>query len=130
LRVKVVRSKIPTVYNPDKRSWELMKAFTITLVVLFVLGVMIFTNPSLEDYRTFMTQELNKEVKKEARSEGEAALISILGGVATSFLADQTVRNDYLLFSTYRTSIGDERLGAIGALRNFFVTEAPKKSGG
>lgn len=107
-----------------------MKALTVTLVVLFVLGVLIFTNPSIEDYRAFMTQELNREVKKEARSEGEAAFIALVGGLATSFLAGQTVRNDYLLFSTYETSIGSERLSAIGALRNFLVTEAPKKGGG
>ena len=106
-----------------------MRVLTTTLIVLFVLGVMIFTNPSMEDYRMFWTQEMQRDAKKPGRDEGEATLVALFGGLATSFLAGQTVRNDYLLFSTFETSVGKERMRAIGWLRHFYVTETPKRGG-
>jgi hypothetical protein len=103
-----------------------MKQISITLVILFILGVMIATNPSIEEYERFVVNEIRDQAREEGGLEGEA-LAALFGGLASSFLVTQTKHNDYLLFSTYETPIGDDTMKAVGALRQFFVLESPTK---
>ena len=50
---------------------------------------------------------------------------SILGGIAGSVISSQTVRTDYILFSTYEVQFGKERFKALGIFRNFILLEKP-----
>ncbi len=103
-----------------------MKQISVTLVLLFVLGVMIATNPSIEEYERFIVKELRDQAREESGFEGEA-LAALLGSLASSFLVTQTRHHDYLLFSTYETPIGDETMEVVGALRQFYVLESPTR---
>ncbi|MGH8549538.1 MAG: DUF4359 domain-containing protein [Methylococcales bacterium] len=48
---------------------------------------------------------------------------SLFSGVATNFVIQQTMREDFVLFSTYDTQFGDEHLKVIGLFNNFYITE-------
>ncbi len=48
-----------------------------------------------------------------------------MGGIAGRVLSSQTVRTDYVLFSTYEVKFGKERLKALGIFGNFILLEKP-----
>ena len=58
------------------------------------------------------------------------ALGSLLGGFAANLMTTQTVRKDYVFFSTYDAGFGNEHLRAIGVLNNFYITESPESKRG
>jgi hypothetical protein len=45
-------------------------------------------------------------------------------------MTKQTVRKDYVFFSTYDTTFGNEHMQAIGILNNFYITESPESERG
>jgi hypothetical protein len=51
------------------------------------------------------------------------ALGVLVSGVASGLLTSATVRSDYVFWSTYETTLGQDRLRALGILRNFRVLE-------
>ena len=58
------------------------------------------------------------------------ALGSLLGGFAANLMTKETVRKDYVFFSTYDTAFGNEHIRAIGVLNNFYITESPESKRG
>jgi len=106
-----------------------MKLFSITLILIALLGLLAYTNPSLNNYDQFISQRIIEETRKE-KDPMAGALGSLLGGFAANLMTKQTVRKDYVFFSTYDTAFGDEHTRAIGVLNNFYITENPESKRG
>ena len=102
-----------------------MKQISIILVLISALGLLAYTNPSQEKYENFMNQEIIKESRKE-NDPLAGALGSLLGGFAASLMTKQTIRHDYVFFSTYDMTFGQEHFQAVGLLNNFYITETPR----
>lgn len=101
-----------------------MKLFSITLVLIAVFGLLAYTNPALDSYDQFISQRITDVTKKE-KEPLVGALGYLLGGFAADVMTQQTVRKDYVFFSTYDTAFGKEHFRAIGVLNNFYITENP-----
>jgi hypothetical protein len=101
-----------------------MKLLPITLILIALLGLLAYTNPKLNNYDQFISQRIAEETRKEKEPVVEA-LGSLLGGFAANIMTTQTVRKDYVFFSTYDTAFGNQHLRAIGVLNNFYITENP-----
>lgn len=106
-----------------------MKLLPIILVLIALLGLLAYTNPELDDYDQFVNQQFTEESRK-AKDPVTGALGSLLGGFAASVMIKQTVRKDYVFFSTYDTAFGNEHMRAIGVLNNFYITENPQSKSG
>ena len=102
-----------------------MKLFSIVLILIAMFGLLAYTNPKLDNYDQFVGQRITEETRK-AKDPMEGVLGSLLGGFAANLMTKQTVRKDYVFFSTYDTAFGNEQLWAIGVLNNFYITESPE----
>ena len=91
---------------------------TSTIAVLSVIGLLAFTNPKLDSYEQHIHQVITQEANK--RDDVTRTLGTLFGGVASSFIASSTVRNNYVLFSTYDSDLGNQHLKFVGILGNFF----------
>jgi hypothetical protein len=100
-----------------------MKLFSIVLILIALLGLLAYTNPKLDNYDQFIGQRITGETRK-AKDPMAEALGSLLGGFAANLMTKQTVRKDYVFFSTYDTAFGNEHIRAIGVLSNFYITES------
>lgn len=101
-----------------------MKMIISIIALIGITILMAVTNPKLETYEQFVDQQINIETRKQ--QDPLANVIgSLFGGVATNFVIQQTVRQDFVLFSTYDTQFGNEHLKAIGLFNNFYITEKP-----
>jgi hypothetical protein len=89
-----------------------------TIVVLSIVGLLAFTNPKLDSYEQYIHQVITQEANK--RDDLTRTLGTLFGGVASSFIANSTVRNNYVLFSTYESNLGNQHLKVVGILGNFF----------
>lgn len=104
-----------------------MKKVTIVVIVLIVLlGLLAFTNPSMDDFQNHVRQSILKESRRGDAPSMEQVFGSLLGGFAGSLIASQTVRTDYFIFSTYEVGLGAKRMRTVGVFRNFFVLENPR----
>jgi hypothetical protein len=106
-----------------------MKLFSITLILIALLGLLAYTNPGLNNYDQFISQRITEESRK-AKDPAAGALGSLLGGFAANLMTTQTVRKDYVFFSIYDTAFGNEHIKAIGVLNNFYITESPESKRG
>ena len=106
-----------------------MKLFSITLILIALFGLLAYTNPGLNNYDQFISQRITEETRKE-KDPVAGALGSLLGGFAANLMTTQTVRKDYVFFSTYDAGFGNEHLRAIGVLNNFYITESPESKRG
>lgn len=101
-----------------------MKALLGFVIAFLLGGFLAYTNPRAEAYEQFVAQEIQTELGKH--SNPLAGLFgSLVGGFAAELLQRQTLRRDYVLFSTYDTAIGGQHLRALGVLNNFYVLEGP-----
>jgi hypothetical protein len=109
--------------EPSQRAAGGMTVKSLFSIILLIalLGLLAYTNPSLESYETFIRQQIIEESKTDL----ERALGLFFGGYASRFVASQTVRKDYVFLSTYDTGIGDEHLRTLGILNNFIILETP-----
>jgi hypothetical protein len=99
-----------------------VKTLASTIVIVAILALLAYTNPQLDHYERFIEQEIVQKTSKQL----ERVLGQVLGGLASTVLINNTTRTDYVFLSTYETSLGDERLRALGILNNFMVLEMPK----
>lgn len=102
-----------------------MKLFSIVLVLVALFGLLAYTNPKLDNYDQFISQRIIEETRKE-KDPVAGALGSLLGGFAANLMTKQTVRKDYVFFSTYDAAFGNAHMRAIGVLNNFYITESPE----
>ncbi|MFI3185110.1 MAG: DUF4359 domain-containing protein [Methylococcaceae bacterium] len=106
-----------------------MKLLSITLILVALFGLLAYTNPKLDGYDQFISQRITEETRKE-KDPVAGVLGSLLGGFAAKLMTHQTVRKDYVFFSTYDTAFGNEHMRAIGVLNNFYITENPESKRG
>jgi hypothetical protein len=106
-----------------------MKLFSITLILIALLGLLAYTNPKLDNYDQFIGQRIAEE-SRNAKDPMAGALGSLLGGLAANLMTKQTVRKDYVFFSAYDTAFGNEHFRAIGVLNSFYITESPESKRG
>jgi hypothetical protein len=102
-----------------------MKLLTFVILLVAVLGLMAYTNPSMDDFGNYVRQNVIQESRKEAKNPFGQFLGSIAGGIAGSLVSSQTIRTDFLFFSLYELQLGKERLKALGIFRNFLLLEKP-----
>jgi hypothetical protein len=102
-----------------------MKASALVIALIALLGMLIFTNPSMDDFSDYVRQKIVKETQKDVQDPLGQFLGSIMGGIAGGLAGTQTVRSDYVLFSIYELKVGKERLKALGVLKNFVLLEEP-----
>ena len=98
-----------------------MKSITATILVVALLGLLAYKNPTLDSYEHFMRQKITEESKTDV----EKALGFFFGDFASRFVASQTIRKDYIFLSTYDTELSGEHLRALGILNNFIILETP-----
>jgi hypothetical protein len=102
-----------------------MKSVVMSLLVIAGGALLAYTNPTLDSYQRYLQESILKQAKQKANPVKQA-LGTVLGGVASGVIASQTVRTDYVFWSTYETRLTDrERLRAIGVLKNFYFLENP-----
>ena len=102
-----------------------MKSLAIIIVLLALAALMVYTNPSSDDLGNYVRQYVMKESQKKMQEPSGQFLSSILGGIAGSVISSQTLRTDYILFSTYEVQFGKERFKALGIFKNFILLEKP-----
>ena len=111
--------------NRQGRQEKGMKSLSITIALVALAGLMAYTNPSREDLGNYVRQYVMKESQKKMKDPSGQFLGTILGGVAGGVVSSQTVRTDYILFSTYEVQFGKERFKALGIFKNFILLEKP-----
>ncbi len=102
-----------------------MRIVSIVIALVAVVGLMVYTNPTMNDFDTYIRQSVIKESEKQTKDSMGRFLGSIVGGLAGSVITSQTVRTDYVLFSLYEARLGTEKLKALGICRNFILLESP-----
>lgn len=100
-----------------------MKSLAFTIVIVALLGLLAYTNPTLESYESFVHQKI---IQESQSNDVNRALGYFLGGFASRFVAGQTIRKDYVFLSIYETTMGDQQLKALGILKNFILLETPQ----
>ena len=101
-----------------------MKLFSIVIILISVFGLLAYTNPKLDDYDRFISQQITEEARKDDPVAG--VLKTLFGGFAAFLLTKQTIRKDYVFFSTYDMSVGNKQLRVVGVLNNFYIRENPE----
>ena len=102
-----------------------MKSLAIIIALVALVGLMVYTNPSKDDLSNYVRQYVMKESQKRMKDPQDQFLSTILGGILGGVMSSQTVRTDYILFSTYEVQFGKERFKAFGIFRNFILLEKP-----
>ena len=102
-----------------------MRLLALVIALVALLGLMVYTNPSLDDFGNYVRQYVIQEAQQKGTDPLRQLLESIMGGLAGSLLKSQAVRTDYLFFSLYEVRLGEERLRALGIFRNFLLLEKP-----
>jgi hypothetical protein len=102
-----------------------MKSLAIAIVLVALGSLMVYTNPSMEDFSNYVRQYVVKESQKEMKDPLGHFLTSILGGLAGGVVSSQTVRTDCVLFSVYEVQFGKESFKALGILKNFILLKKP-----
>lgn len=103
-----------------------MKTVTITIVVLALLGLLAWTNPSMDAYQAYLQQRIQDRASKHGALG--AAFGALIGGAGSKLMAKATVRDDYVFFSTYQTTLGGSTQKTLGVLNNFYVLSSPPGS--
>jgi hypothetical protein len=103
-----------------------MKLFSLVLVIIASLALLVFTNPSMDDYSNFIRQSVLQETRKDKGDTLGQVFSPLFGSIAGSLVASQTLRNDYIFFSMYEAQFGKQRFKALGLLKRFVVLESPR----
>lgn len=118
---------------------------TSKLLVLCILaGVLIYTNPTMNDYKLFAEEQFSAYIKNQGRNVAQeragsgdyiGALVmqgmaAFLGEstkeAASEIIATNTTREDFFLGSRYFTHLdADTRIVTVGMLGKFLILEAP-----
>jgi hypothetical protein len=114
-----------------------MRYLVVILISVVVLGVLIASNPSLQDHRMAVKSKVNRIIDNELSSKGSSDIGNSLLGkfaflVGNAVIADfvddivreNVSRKNYLLFSL--TSIeykGDSKIVGVGILGNVIISK-------
>ena len=92
-----------------------LRIFEFLLVV--AIGVLLATNPTLEDYSDHLRQQIVQDAQGQDQLSKDLA--GIFGGLAGNIMSNLSKRKNYLLFSTYETDMNSEVYRCIGIAGNF-----------
>lgn len=95
-----------------------MKLLSTTLILIAVVGLLVYTNPTLDEYSNYMRQQIVHEANDQDQESRSLAVA--LGGIASYFISNATTRENYVVFSVFKTELGPKRKRCIGLLGNFF----------
>jgi len=126
----IQQPSIPAQKYPDQAAAHQIQLATLIIIIIIVLavllGVMIYTNPTIDDFRAYIRQTVIKESEKDTNDVGMTRFLgTIIGPVTATVVTSQTVRTDYVIFSLYEARFGTEKLRVLGICRNFIVLESP-----
>jgi hypothetical protein len=99
-----------------------MKLLATSLILIALCGFLAYTNPTMDGYDHFINQRI-VEKTRQADTPIEGMIGSVLGGFAAKLMAQQTMRKDYFIFSTYDTAVGNKHIRSIGVMNHFYVTD-------
>jgi hypothetical protein len=99
-----------------------MKTMLLTVVLVSVLGLLVATNPTPDEYQDFLRQQM----VQDSKSDVERSVLSFFGGFASRVVAGQAHRSNYVVLSLYDTNLGQEHLRVLGILNNFIILERPE----
>jgi len=94
-------------------------SLTKTIVAVTLLALLVYTNPTMDDFGEYMRKEIVQDLPKED-SLGKV-IGSLLGGFASHVITNATIRRDFVIFSLYETDLGNKDATVIGVLNNFIV---------
>ena len=103
-----------------------MKLLSLVLVMIAALGLLTYTNPTMDDYSDFIRKSVVEGVRKEKPDPLGQLFSPLLGTITGTLVATQTVRHDYIFFSLYEVEFGKERLKTLGLLKRFVLLETPR----
>jgi hypothetical protein len=93
------------------------------LVISSFVAILVYTNPTSEQYRAFVQQHLIQSAKTPEERFVASLFTPLLGWGIDAF----TMRTNYALFSVYTTKLDTVGgLKAVGILGNFIVVEKPE----
>ena len=95
-----------------------MKLISLTLFIIAIVALLVYTNPTMDEYTEFAGQQIVK--RSDSKNEQNGVLSSMLSNVAGALAAGSTTRRNFVLFSIYRTTSGPKPQECIGILDNFF----------
>ncbi len=104
---------------------------------------MVLTNPGQRDYESYATDTLTSYLKQEVCSKASGGLASFLASHCKTLvdtgkphikraIANQTIRQNYLLFSVYETEfllpspVPNYQFETIGVFQHFYTYQADK----
>ena len=86
------------------------------LTIFFVLFVLASSDPTESDYVTYLKSQVIQE------SNGNPIAIGLTQLLGNSLIENCTAKGDYIIFSTYKTTIDkDHSILYLGILKNFFL---------
>lgn len=106
------------------RNQKLKESNIKTLIWVIIAAVLVlslvYTNPSQNEYDQFLKYQITKQVSKESGD----SLSSDLSGLFTQLLGSSVIdsvthRQNFVLFSVYSTSGGNNTVRFIGIMGNF-----------
>lgn len=110
--------------DPRDRNSKPKKSFVLPIIISALLGLLVYTNPTLEKYGDFVQQQVIQH-SKTSKERIEASLFTA-PLMAWGFMF-VTERTNYYLFSVYETNLEEiGRLRALGILNNFIFLEIPQ----
>jgi len=100
--------------NPKEESTEKKKNYVGLVIFGFVLLAMMVTNPSLEDHRQAVTDELGKRISQSRSRDQESDNWAQIGAqfaesIGKIVLDRIVTRENYLLFSITTVKVGDAK---------------------
>ena len=91
----------------------------VALVVAGVLTLLALTNPPMDAYERYVHDNLIVASNKQG---GLRATLGVLfSGAASSYVANATVRSNYLFFSVYQTHLGRRTYTSLGLMGGIFM---------
>ncbi len=99
-------SDIPT--EVKKTRW------TILIIVAGIVGILAATNPSLPSYVAWFDQSLTTH-----SSALVSSLASIFAGPLRSLIANNTLRQNWMVLSIYHTTLMGQQVTVLGILGHF-----------
>ena len=125
-----------------KRMTGLKLTFSIGCIALTGLGIiMALTNPGQKAYEQYASKALNVYLKENVCTQLPPeisgflqshchSLVDIMSPQLSQVIANQTQRQNFILFSIYQTDLSipspslDYQIKTLGVLQNFYIYEA------
>ena len=94
----------------------------ITLIALFI--ILAYTNPTINSYKEYIHNQILETTRND---DGLTSfIVPLFSGFASNLIVSGTIRKDFIIFSYYDTSLGNENIKVLGLLGDFYLVESSK----